>query len=579
MGVMEITMTSAHQLARVLVLLASVGLAGSAMGQNALGDGRALEKRDARKYPRQDATPKGGRDFAAEVQFRNSIVTGNAPGGISFRGNVGYTAPSAFRAIAGSDDLYSFRRDSFFSGLSGQGIRGTEALQYQFAMTTGSAAPRGISGTLGVSRLTDSPTGLVRDTKPQFEDVSGSDWVRSPSSYSTSRSLKPVAIGERPNPQDERSYYRLMSSPLLGLKVQKVDLPKRGAATVKPVDTTPTGRPQDAKPGDTKPGDIKPGETSPGDVKAPSEDRPQFRTSYDDISERLSGWRKPNDATPAEPTDAKVKPWERRVDALRRHLMGLQERDVDDNDSSPLSTDDAVSKLNPDTMRMLRESGGKAKQFIELPSERATLPLYARAIGAGQQFMSQERYFDAEDRFSRALAAKFRDPTAQAGRINAQLGAGMFLSASMNLREMIIGNPEVAGVRYDPSLLPPAERLKEVIEVFRTRLRDAENANPLARSLGERESGFLLAYIGFQIGDEAVVKDGLAAVARMPADSEDDKLAGRMEHYLRAVWLGEIPTEMPEAPEPRKPESKAPQTEKPADKPAATPSSAGSPSK
>src|SRR2546423_569446 len=76
-------------------------------------------------------------DFAAEVRLRNAIVTGNAPGGISFRGDVGYRAPGEFMGSLGSNDSFAFRRDSYYSGLGGLGIRGTDALQYQFAMATG----------------------------------------------------------------------------------------------------------------------------------------------------------------------------------------------------------------------------------------------------------------------------------------------------------------------------------------------------------------------------------------------------------------------------------------------------------
>src|SRR5690606_6193755 len=48
--------------------------------------------------------------------------------------------------------LFSYRRDSFYSGLAGMGIRGTEALQYQFALTTGSEPPPNLRGSLLASR-------------------------------------------------------------------------------------------------------------------------------------------------------------------------------------------------------------------------------------------------------------------------------------------------------------------------------------------------------------------------------------------------------------------------------------------
>src|SRR6185295_6270421 len=56
-------------------------------------------------------------DFAQEVRFRNAIVTGNVPGGMSFRGNAGYVAPGELFTHLGSNDLFAFRRDSVYSGL------------------------------------------------------------------------------------------------------------------------------------------------------------------------------------------------------------------------------------------------------------------------------------------------------------------------------------------------------------------------------------------------------------------------------------------------------------------------------
>lgn len=539
-------------------LLAAAGLAAPALAQNALGDGRGQENRAVRKYPQNDQ-PKGGRDFAAEVQFRNAIVTGNAPGGLSFRGNAGYTAPNSFRGVTGADDLYSFRRDSYYSGLSGQGIRGTEALQYQFAMTTGSSVPRGIIGSLGVARPGDKSTTIARDTT-QRDESSGTDWLRSPSSYASSRSLKPTALGERP--RDESSYYRLMSSSLLGLKVQKVDVPKRPMTPTVAPDVKPAETP--AKPGE-KPGD-KPGE-KPG---APDSD---YRTSYDQVVERLSSWKRPGAADkPADPNakpESQKLPWERRVEALRRHLLGLPVREVDEQDQEPLSRDDEAGQLNAETLRMLREGGGEVRIFAEVPDKRAALPLYVRAMALGQELLASQKYFDAEDKFSRALAVRPRDPAAQAGRIHAQLGAGMYLSAAVNLREMVVASPETAGVKYGPALLPAPERLGEILALLRSRLADRENADPLARSLGERQIGFLLAYLGYQMGDEQAVKDGLSVVAKNPGDSDEDKMAGRIEKYLRGVWLGELPPELPAdyVPRPAEPE-KAPEAEK---KPLPTP--------
>jgi hypothetical protein len=114
--------------------------------------------------------------------------------------------------------------------------------------------------------------------------------------------------------------------------------------------------------------------------------------------------------------------------------------------------------------------------------------------------------------------------------------------------------------------------MAEIISTLRTRLKGTQYADALAMSLGVRDVGFMLAYVGFHANDQAAVREGLAAVESLPAESDDDKLAGRIERYLRAVWLDQMPTEMPPAPEtePAKPADKAAET-KPETAPEAAP--------
>ncbi|MEM9881623.1 MAG: hypothetical protein AAF800_01745 [Planctomycetota bacterium] len=87
-------------------------LAGPAAAQVAAnnGGGRAL-----------DANPgvgtAGNNRVENQVDYaaRNDLITGNVAGGFGFRGDVGYTAPGAFRDALGSDDLFAFRANSLGS--------------------------------------------------------------------------------------------------------------------------------------------------------------------------------------------------------------------------------------------------------------------------------------------------------------------------------------------------------------------------------------------------------------------------------------------------------------------------------
>src|SRR3954471_2751530 len=83
---------------RAAALSAGCGLALSApaLDQNVLD--RNLQQGSGGVNP-------GRPDFAQEARFRNAIVTGNVPGGLSFRGNVGYRAPGEFAGNLPSNSL------------------------------------------------------------------------------------------------------------------------------------------------------------------------------------------------------------------------------------------------------------------------------------------------------------------------------------------------------------------------------------------------------------------------------------------------------------------------------------------
>ena len=62
------------------------------------------------------------------LNFRNSVIYGNAGGGLAFQGSIPYTAPEEFRGKLQSDALYAFRRDSFYSSVANSGVRSGDAL-------------------------------------------------------------------------------------------------------------------------------------------------------------------------------------------------------------------------------------------------------------------------------------------------------------------------------------------------------------------------------------------------------------------------------------------------------------------
>lgn len=558
-----------------------VGLSGGvASAQNALGDGRGLDNN----------LGQGGRlnyqrpSFAQELQFRNAIVTGNAPGGLSFRGDLGYRAAGEFSGSLGSDSLFSFQRDSLYSGLAGMGIRGTDALQYQFSLTTGARPPQDLVGDLTYTRdaayqtsaayTGQSPlgTGAIRVDPTQGGDVRGlnlyqpsvqegelrdalTGTLRSSSSYSTTTNLTPVVLQvfER---GIERQPYGLTSSPLTGV-------------TASPMRTRDEAMP------------------APGTPRDPIAER--ARTAYQEVIERLRERAESQATRSGDMSDAGMDSVAARLEAIRREMLGIpqtQAGDQTDGASQPGAqpgadenatpadplTDPSIDPLTGQprttpgqqspaeeeqeagdpsgrrpgvrppptredyqidarTLELMRASERPISTLVDPGAE--TRDLYTEHMRTGERLITSERYFDAEERFARALAINPGDPSAQIGRIHAQLGAGLVLSASVNLRTLMMSNPELIGVRYAGTLLPGPERVNLLIDSLRQRAGLLKEPGEGEEDVSVRRSAaLLLAYLGFQNQRPEIVREGLDAYESFGA--EDDR---RFANIVRQVWL------------------------------------------
>lgn len=551
--------------ASVMLVLA---MAGMARGQNALDKplDRSLQKGSGgMNAPRSD--------YSQELRLRNAIVTGNAPGGLSFRGDVGYRAVGEFFGSLGSNETFSFRRDSYYSGLGGMGIRGTDALQYQFAMTTGNTPPPGFTGLPVLSRSGTSVTGQnaaraggervgmpgettgVSVAKPDptepGADVRGLSLMslRSPASFMSTRGLGPTAVG-RVTGEDGQSV-GMTASGLRGISYD-ADL----GVTKKPeqkgvldaLNQSVTDKPLDSKLNEKI--DDKAG--------AP-------KSSYDDLMMRLkaagdgnTGDAKDKDGkggTTDKSGDGRVKAgrtWQEQLDELRKQLGDPKNgREKDPGAPKPGDSPDAKDKkdegINPATLDVIRGAGTKI-EILALPGYDA----YASHMKSAQECMAQGQYFFAEERFTAALAIKSGDPMAAIGRVHAQLGASMFLSAGINLRALFTEHPEVSALKYSTELTPPPDRMRTLIE------RLSEQAE--AKDAKRRDSALLMAYLAYQLGDEKIMKRGLEIMATGPETKPGDKVEGpdqlqKLSKMLSGVWI--------------KPDAAAPATVKPASTPTA----------
>ncbi len=488
-------------------------LASSAGAQTALGDGRGLENRQIEATPAtRRVNPQEA--FLQQIRLRNAVVTGNAPGGLSFRGDVGYVAPGEFFGNLGSNDTFAFRRDSLLSGLMGAGIRGTEAIQYQFALTTGANPPPSLLGAPVVERFGTPrpPTQAIPVFKPpqlaetgltppdpverELEGLlspGGSllGTLRSPSAYIATRASTPTVLGM--GQTEEGKLWGMVASPLEGVRYQELPMPGYGSGNEQGETTVPT---TDLR--------IEP-----------------TRSVYDDLVERLSALR--IDASGGERVEPRRPVWEIRLDEIREQLDELGPEDDQGAEGPELPG----QGLAQDAIDIIRGAGGEASSLIRGGDPR--YDPFADHMHQAETLLGEGRYFDAEERFTRALGVRPGDVAAQIGRVHAQLGAGMFLSASVNLRQLLRKHPEVAGMRYTQALLPQPERLTSITRTLRQNI--ADGSSTLAR-----ESALLLSYLGHQLGDRDLVARGLDAFEQ-DASSADRRLVA----LLRGVWLSEIP--------------------------------------
>lgn len=600
----------------IALLLAACGLAAGAVparAQNALGSGRALDANLQQGGGRINP-PGRNSNFAQEVRLRNAIVTGNAPGGASFRGDAGYLAADDFRGNTGENTLYDFQRDSLYSGLATRGIRNIDALRAQMSLATG-GAPTFNTGGLFIQRagagasvadLSYSQPSLSIDP---FATRVGS--MRSTAAFVGSQSIEPQFFGST---QDQNGQpYAIGSSPLRGVIAQPLLVNNEPAVAPLPtipgadaVPSTNTTRPATpGAPGAAGQAQQQPGGLTfnPADLRADDDEQPALRPGQvnqtpttgrvsdavepqslgtNNISNRLAprsaydsviaGFTAPADAVAAE-TDADAAPptpgsipdielpagdapadgtpggpgstsanFLQRVENLRREILGLPplgEDEPEDQGAQPLKVIDPETgeEVEPpaksEALRSVRERAAQTFGEAAAPALDTLVPsgadptLYNRYLREGENMLRAERWFDAEEAFTRAINRRTGDPIASAGRVSAQLGASMYLSAIVNLRALFSAHPEMAAVKFREGLFLSGERLQQVVLYLRD---EAAKNRPFAR-----DAAVLLAYIGYQTGDSREVKNAFAAydLNAMNLSVEPDPLV----EMLKGAWM------------------------------------------
>lgn len=544
--------------ALILAILAGapIALAPSAQAQNAL---------DKNLQVGSGGVNRPTTSFADQLRQRNAIVTGNAAGGFSFRGDVGYSAPREFRGAAGSSDSFAFRRDSVISGLGGQGIRGTDALQYQYAYSTGQSIG-GVANPLMIQRDTtgqsiqDINRGVALNTGQFNPAVRTADVLnpnqridtrdlsllslRSPAAYAANRGFVPSVLGtvqgQDPSGLQDTA---MTASPLRGVTMQRA----------RRADARPEPRPDQIADTNIAAGEIKERVDQQIDTRNDSRldgiDLVRDRIAKAEAAKAEAG-KRPADTAAADDRPA----WQVRIEEVRKQLADVREQerirrqaqavaDATKEAEKPAEgeqTADANKPAEADPAEVrrgivetLRNAAGEPITALAPPGFDA----YSEHMAKAQEHLAASRYFDAEQRFVAALGAKPGDVMSSIGRVHAQLGAGTFVSAAISLRQTFQRFPEIIAVRYAPNLLPTRLRFTNASE----RLRQLISEDPA----NGRDPGMLLAYMGYQFNDTNAVRDGLDAMDRALAAKgvggvarDDENLA--LAKLLREVWTNPL---------------------------------------
>lgn len=453
--------------------------------QHALGDGTALD-RNLQVGSRGVNQP--GRDIVSEIRFRNAIVTGNAPGGLSFRGDLGYTAAEDFRSPIGSNDIFLFRRDSLYSGLAGMGIRGTEALQTQFGLLTGNKLPDQLVGSMVVPRsgglAGPAPIARIDPLDPRADDRGAGLWtLRSTAAAAAAQPFEPTMLESRVSQTGDLIGF--VASGLRGVRV----MPIGRAGAVEPPQPR-TARPvYDPLEQIATRLDLHAAQHSPTPLEVPT-----WRLELQDIHDLLHEWD--------EMDEAKRQPM-LTPPSIEKPLPHVPKPEV---------APGGAGRINPDVFRTLRDGVGR---IDSLASGGVDDPL-----ATAQDRMRQGKFFEAEELFTRAMASKVGGSLAAVGRIHSQIAAGVYTSGAINLRSLLREHPELAGVRYGESAMPPTARLKAVRADLARRVQEGGRF--------AADWGLLLAYVGFQTDDAEAVKIGVDAM-RLQADDP-------LTQLLIGVW-------------------------------------------
>ncbi|MCP4833831.1 MAG: hypothetical protein GY895_03615 [Phycisphaera sp.] len=530
----------------------SVAVPNGVLGNNAMGYGDALDS--------SLEVGSGGRNFRSaranaysyqNLQARNLVVTNNVAGGRGFRGEVGYLAPGDFAGETADDSIYGFSRDSALSSLnflsSDRAVdpfdiaQGVGVFQFRRDFTT---LPE-VNTISGVRQINDAEIRLDRANTamgsrsllatavaPEDIGIVSAAEATMQASASTVRGVQYRAYGSELSTdlygQALMNGDRLMGDPDA---MEFPEQPFRSSAT----DATETAPPERIT------AQLNSSEAYEKILQRVYEqyegrenveiDGAGLQRLRRDLN-RIEGQVDPTRI--GDPTEERVRNTDVRREGLpgeREPLGGLDEFDEEDpadateEETSETDTDDAEDETETDGTRSVEDLVLSLAHRTEIdtvvdPKMQARVEQVAKqaeaAMGAGD-------YFRAENRFDLALDLDPGNPMLEAGRANAQIGAGLYRSAAVTLTFLYRKNPEMIDVEWGAGVRPSRTRLLLAVDDLEKMIeRDPDGSNGL---------GLLIGYIGRQLEDREVIKTGL--------DLIKDPRVISLVPQLRKIWLAD----------------------------------------
>ncbi len=537
--------------------LAAVMTAGlTAQAQTRAGsNGRALDANQ--QVGSGGVNPEDGRlDFSR----RNDIITGNVGGGRDFQDTIDYGAVGEFQDNLGSDSLFNFRTGSLSSdtrnlnatSVGGVGQQSNFRVFRSFTNraaqppSPGLIAPQGGSYQLGVSPLNtqlyssqirtdafrNSANFLVPGRALQaFTQAPGTGLDRVP--IVTSEKLARRLHDEAEQADDYKITGDITDSMRINTnvfdpfsktqeadknkqKLQRGELPPTMLIGQQLLTLIETDQANLANPLRSqqvldsvfnrldKPDAQAKGASVYDQLLRDIRDGSKSDAGHDNLANTLES-----------PTSQQLTEAELAYDEIMQEMYGedyktsRKDRQADkDTGSGEEEVRDVVDQLNYDLPRLATLAGDKQTRLADLTRE-------------AEAALANGKYLTAESRYRQILLSSKGDPLPRVGLIHAQLGAGMFRSAGVNLRALFVQHPELIAARYEANLLPPESRMQWIQQELQSVISQGE---------GGKNAPLLLAYLGYQADSRQVVRYGMAlAQSKSPRDP--------LLLVIREIWL------------------------------------------